>query len=32
MITNPDALWESTDQLLEEVFGRMTEADSADNP
>lgn len=29
-ITNPDALWESTDQLLDEVFGRMTSADEAD--
>jgi hypothetical protein len=31
LFTNPDALWESTDQLLEEVFDRMTRADDADN-
>ena len=31
LVTNPDALWASTDQLLEEVFGRMTRADDADN-
>ncbi len=31
LVTNPDALWEPTDQLLEEVFDRMTRADDADN-
>ena len=29
--TNPDAVWEPTDQLLEEVFDRMTRGDDADN-
>jgi hypothetical protein len=31
VVTNPDALWAPTDQLLEEVFDRMTRADEADN-
>jgi len=31
LFTNPDALWESTDQLLEEVFDRMIRADETDN-
>jgi len=31
LVTNPDALWASTDQLLDEVFGRMTRADDADD-
>lgn len=31
LVTNPDALWEPTDRLLEEVLDRMTRADDADN-
>ncbi len=31
LFTNPDVLWGSTDQLLEEVFDRMIRADDADN-
>lgn len=30
LVTNPDALWEPTDRLLDEIFDRMTAAEEAD--
>lgn len=31
LVTNPDALWEPTDRLLDEIVGRMQNADAADD-